>query len=121
MDFLDRIELFIRCSLLGVTMMFLDLEGAYLHKQIKRITSIVYNNGNESIQSDESESRAMAEGTFRDIGFYETEGSTGTGEGDEEIESGEYSGEESDESENQSVGISDDSFRSSNVVYERRS
>ena len=121
MDLLDRIELIVRFFLLGATMFWVDDRGNYFQKQIKRINSIVYNHGNESVRSSESGSCSVAEGAFRDIRDDESEGSSGTGEGDEGSESGEPSEEESDGSEYQPSGVSDDSFWTSNVVYQRGS
>mgnify|MGYP000044155514 CR=1 FL=1 len=121
MDLIDRIELFIRYSLLATTMMFVNTDGAYFRKQIKRIDDILYNDGFESVQSDESESCSVAEGVIHSFGSDETGESSGSGESDEETGSEVTSGSESAWSESESIRISDDPFRFSNVVHERGS
>ena len=91
MYLIDRIELFVRYSLLASTVMFTDTDSMYFRKQIKRIDDILYNDGDfkdiESFRSDESESCSLVEGIIRGYGSDEIEGSGGTGEGDEEVES----------------------------------
>ena len=120
MDLIDRLELFIRFSILSVTMLYLPTDGPYFQKQIKRINSIVYNDGDEGLRSDESDSCSMVEGSFRDIGLVESDRSDRTRESIADTGSSRYSEEKSDESGNQSTGVPDDSLRSGDAVYQCR-
>ena len=119
-DFIDRIGLFIRVCLLSVSVIYMNPYGNCIQKQVKRITDIVYSNhGDESVRSSQSETCSVAEGAFSSIGSDESDGSTGTRESHEETGSDEHTEEESDESEDRPIGISDDTFRFSNVVHQR--
>ena len=122
MDFPDRLEISIRYWILSVMSIFGWFENVNFSKQIKRIGDIKssYDDDNESIRSDESETCAVAQGPYEVDGCDEDSESAGTGEGSEKSESGETSAGESDGSKDDEGGlhaVSDDSLRSSDVVY----
>lgn len=98
MDFTDRIELFIRFTLLALMGLFGDVTGNIFTKQLRKVEGIVDNEFNEEIQSIESESRSVAEEAVECVGDNQINGSTGTGEGVEEGESSRVDGGEPNES-----------------------
>jgi len=117
MDFIDRFSLFVRFAVLSMTVMYINVDGPFFRNHIKKIALTVYNNGDESVRSSESETCSVVDGPFINIGSDESLGSSGTGESDEEVGPHEYSQEQPDESETGSSGTSDDSLRSDDVVY----
>ena len=122
MDFPDRLEIALRYWILSVMSVFGWFENVNFNKQIKRISDIKssYDDYNESVRSDESETCAMAQGPYDPNGCDEDSESTGTGEGFEESEPGETSAGESDGGEDDEGGlhaVPDDSLRSGDVVH----
>ena len=122
MDFPDRLEVALRYWILSVMSIFGWFENVNFNKQIKRISDIKssYDDVNESIQSEESGTCAMAEGPHDLDGCDEDSESSGTGEGPEESEPGEASAVESDGSKDDEGGlhaVSDDSLRSGDAVH----
>jgi hypothetical protein len=97
--------------------MYINVDGPFFRNHIKKIALTVYNNGDESVRSSESDTCSVVNGPFIDIGSDESIGPTGTGESNEEVGPYECSEEQSDESETGSSGTPDDSFRSDDVVY----
>lgn len=98
MDFTDRIELFIRFTLLALLGLFGDVTGNIFTKQLRKVEGIVDNEFDEEIQSSESDSCSMAEEAFECVGDNQDNGSADSREGVEEGESSRIDGGESNES-----------------------
>jgi hypothetical protein len=100
LDWLDRFELSLRYYFLSILSLAGLVDIRAFHKQLRRIDDILISDdeSDDELQSSESETCAMAQGTFESIGDNETNGSISAGESSEEVGSGESSEVQSNES-----------------------
>jgi hypothetical protein len=117
MDLMERVELFIRFMFLSVTMLYLDPEGSYFQKQIKRINTIVCIDGDKGFRLIESESCSVVEGVVDSCGIDEDSRSDRTGESHADSEPSGYVEKEPYESGHKYSGVSDDSLQSRDALY----
>ena len=97
MDFIDRLQLFLRFSLLAVVGLFGDVNGTIFTNQLRKVEILIDNEFDEEIQSSEQTACHVAEETFECVGDNQIDGPPRTGESPEEGESSRVDGGESDE------------------------
>ena len=98
MDFIDRLHLFVRYSLLGFLCLLGREDTHFFAKQLRKVHHIIDINDelDEELQSEGSSACGVAENTFQYIESDQDSESTGDGEGSQELESTGSSGEEPD-------------------------
>jgi len=100
MDFIDRIQLCIRYNLLALLCLFGKEETQFFGNQLRKVhyiltTSILDDESDEEVQSNDSSACGMDEDTFQCIDNIQDDESVGNGESHEEVESSGPVGEES--------------------------
>lgn len=101
MDFIDRLQLFVRYNLLGFLCLIGKEDTFFFDNQLRKVHHILRSElhdveSDEEIQSEESSTCGMVEDNFQCIGHNKDDKPSGDGESPEEAESSGPSGEEPD-------------------------
>lgn len=101
MDFIDRIQLCVRYNLLAFLCLIGKEDTHFFDNQLRKVhyiltTSLVDDESDEEVQSEESSTCGVVEDNFQCIDNIQNDESVGNGESPEEAESSGPVGEESD-------------------------